>query len=180
MNIRLGMIPLLSVGSAVVSLADAPILTGILRHSGQVHAFFLTPDRQTSFSLRPGSDWGDFHLVRVDFDNRLAVIEERNERFIARFGEGASTAPEILTTTASPPRQPMKLPFTPEEQLFRTQNGHAAFARRQQEQILERLANEGSSSPGAVQGVALPPHASRSGEGGSPPPQPQGFSPTSF
>ena len=130
--------------------SNAPILTGLTRHSGQVRAFFLTPDRQTTFALGLGSEWGDYRLLSVDFTNRSAVVEERKQLYITHFG--SSGAEPVDAPAAEVTRFPKRrvFPFTPEEEEYRALHGQAAFTKWQQERLLEKIEAEGRAGSGAI------------------------------
>lgn len=127
---------------------DAPLLTGLTRRGGHVRAFFETSDHQTSFAMKLGESWGGYRLVSVDFTNGLAVVDNGAKRYTTHFG--ISTAESSVVPPAQDPNEgkPVALPFTSEEEQFRTQYGQAAFAKWRQERFMQSL--DGESDKGVV------------------------------
>ncbi len=140
----------LGIWGARFSLADGPILTGISRHSGQVRAFFQTPDRQTSFALGLGGGWGGYRLVSVDFAQRSAVIEEGEHQYTTRFGDTSAEPQAESISPISRGRKRTVFATSPEEEEYRIKHGRAALAKWQQEQMLQKLEAEGKPGNGIV------------------------------
>lgn len=141
---------ILGIGNATMAFCDAPVLTGLTRHAGQIRAFFETPDRQTRFALGLRGEWGGYRLVSVDFTNRLAVVEEGKQTYTTHFGNAATES--TTDASSSTLNVPIRLasPFTPEEDEYRARNGQAAFAKWQRERLLQKIEAESAPDRGVI------------------------------